>query len=170
MYTLTVGIYFATFATSERGSELLIIDDFKFYKDSELKSGEMKWRCTLQMCNSKIYTAGNNDIVTSELIHNRDKEVNKSEREIVSTIAKRKATEDISSRPSNVIRTILRELPFHTYNSRRKMYPKIPSNRNEAHDVILSKRVVTNKAEEFVLHNDKDSGIVIFSYTNLYFY
>ncbi|KAJ4446406.1 hypothetical protein ANN_13102 [Periplaneta americana] len=42
MCTLTVGMPVATLATSETGRELLIIEDFKFYKDRELTLDEIE--------------------------------------------------------------------------------------------------------------------------------
>jgi len=48
------------------------------------------------------------------------------------------------------------------YRERRKNMPAMPKNRSEAQDAIQSLSLETNKSENFVLVNDKDSEILIF--------
>jgi hypothetical protein len=44
--------------TSERGKILLLFENHKFYKKEALKSGEIKWCCTVRRCTAKLYTIG----------------------------------------------------------------------------------------------------------------
>jgi hypothetical protein len=70
-----------------------------------LKTREIKWSCVSRKCNAKLYTLGEgNDRIISrrQLDHNHEADVAKIQRQIVSVEAKRKATEDISTRPSKV--------------------------------------------------------------------
>ena len=80
----------------------------------------------------KIYTIGNSDIVRRHLVHNHDKDLTKTKLQILSAIAKRKATENIFFSLSKMIHTILRELPSYNdlnrikrnvYNSGRRYIP-----------------------------------------------
>jgi len=47
------------------------------------------------------------------------------------------------------------------YRERRKNMPALPKSRREAQDAIQSLSLKTNKSENFVLVNDKDSEILI---------
>jgi hypothetical protein len=44
--------------TSKRGKILLLFENHKFYKKEALKSGEIKWCCTVRRCTAKLYTIG----------------------------------------------------------------------------------------------------------------
>ena len=97
---------------------------------------------------------------------------------------KRKATEDISSRPAKIIKNELfasneenlkpsdiTSLCQALYRERRKKFPKLPSSIEEVSDVLnFLKPINTSKDEDLLLVNDADSRIVIFSSpTNLKF-
>jgi hypothetical protein len=97
---------------------------------------------------------------------------------------KRKATEDISSRPAKVITnnelfasneenlkpSDITSLRQALYRERQKQFPKLPSS-IEVSDVLnFLKPINTSKDEDLLLVNDADSRIVIFSSpTNLKF-
>uniref|UniRef100_A0A2S2PUD4 FLYWCH-type domain-containing protein n=1 Tax=Schizaphis graminum TaxID=13262 RepID=A0A2S2PUD4_SCHGA len=42
--------------TSERGNILLCLNNFKYYKQTILKSGEEKWRCENKKCSAVLKT------------------------------------------------------------------------------------------------------------------
>ena len=54
------------------------------------------------------------------------------------------------------------------YRERRKKLPTLPKNRKEVHDVVDQLETKTNKDENFVLVNDRNAEIIIFStYLNM---
>ena len=58
--------------------------------------------------------------------------------------------------PSDIKNTAL-----SLYRERRQNMPALPKSRSEAQDAIQSLSLETNKSENFVLVNDKDSEILI---------
>lgn len=169
---------------SERGKVLLIFKNFKFSDKGILKSGEKKWRCTLKSCGAKLYTIGEgNDlvIVRNDATHNHNENVQKLQRQIVSAQVKRKATEDILERPAKICRqTLLLEdhgelqtsdvcrIKRNLYNARRKIIPALPTCIEDVHSAVNSLQVMTNRSEDFVMCNDPNLNLIIFScMTNL---
>jgi len=53
---------------SEKGKQLLVLNNFKFFKHHLSKKNENTWRCVINKCSAKVYTVGKN----SQLI-NTDK-------------------------------------------------------------------------------------------------
>ena len=110
-----------------------------------------------------------------EHCHESDKR--KCERQQLRVSVKRKAAEDVTSRPTKLIRTELQSsdnqsiqisdlklLHLAIYRERREL-PLLPKSKDEVHDAI-DKDIKTNKDESFVLHNDRETGIIIFSCTS----
>ncbi|EFA04797.1 hypothetical protein TcasGA2_TC014846 [Tribolium castaneum] len=88
---------------SEKGNVMLVFDNLKFFKKDCLKSGEIMWCCGSRKCNAKLYTLGEGSdriISRKQLDHNHEPNVAQIQRQIINVAAKRKATEEISSRPS----------------------------------------------------------------------
>ncbi|KAK3877376.1 hypothetical protein Pcinc_017909 [Petrolisthes cinctipes] len=84
-------------------------------------------------------------IVPVQLEHNHDKDERKLERQQLRTQVKRKATDDMTARPSKLIRTELhtfsdnvlessdlRSIAQSLYRERRKVYPVLPKTREES--------------------------------------
>ncbi|CAG9822668.1 unnamed protein product [Phaedon cochleariae] len=133
---------------SSRGCDLLIIEKFSFCKQDVLKSGEVRWRCIKKIfkCLAKVYTIGAEFTVTrSDLTHNHEPDERSLQRKLVTTACKRKAQEDISEKPSKIIKSVLStNLPEelistdislirrNVYNSRRKL----PKDIHEVHTVL----------------------------------
>ena len=158
-----------------------------YRRDSILKSGEISWRCSLnrQKRKAKIRTdADSTTILSGTLDHNHPASDRSLERKLVRNRVKRKATEDISSRPAKVIKNELcasneenlkpsdiTSLRQALYRERRNKFPKLPSSIEEVSDVLnFLKPINTSKDEDLLLVNDADSRIVIFSSpTNLKF-
>ncbi|KAF0725874.1 FLYWCH-type domain-containing protein [Aphis craccivora] len=70
--------------TSEHGNMLLCLNNFKFYKQTILNSGEEKWRCENKKC------SGENCLITfqrTEHTHDVSTE-NRLQRQVLSTGAK----------------------------------------------------------------------------------
>lgn len=57
----------------------------------------------------------------------------------------------------------LKNASLAIYRERRKKYPTIPKNRTHVHDAVRELTIKTNKSENFLLINDVESGILIFS-------
>jgi hypothetical protein len=54
------------------------------------------------------------------------------------------------------------------YRERRKYFPALPKSKDDVHDAVDILDTKTNKSENFVISNDRNSGIMIFStLTNL---
>lgn len=135
------------FELSERRNEVLILDGRKFRFTKVLKNNESFWRCSIKTCKAKVWTVGPEKIVSrSELQHNHTKNSKLINRQIVSNIAKRKATEDIMEKPSKIIHSVLKEnagtvntlttrdvnyIRNNIYHERRKIQPPLPKNVNE---------------------------------------
>jgi hypothetical protein len=138
-----------------------------------------------QKCKAKIRTdADSTRILSGTLDHNHPASDRSLERKLVRNRVKRKATEDISSRPAKVIKNELfasneenlkpsdiTSLRQALYRERRNKFPKLPSSIEEVSDVLnFLKPINTSKDEDLLLVNDADSRTVIFSSpTNLKF-
>jgi len=103
----------------------------------------------------------------------------------VSNKLKRKAVDDICEKPSKIINSELLKHDIDTYihmicnwlgknmhYAQSSILPKLPNNLEELHTWLdnMSDFLLTNRNEKFLLVNDKDSNILLFSTkTNLMF-
>lgn len=92
---------------SVRGKEILVIGGYSYRKKVVLKkSGECLWNCTVKSCRAKIVTEGDDDpprIKRSETQHSHSSSsVQKTNRRIISALAKRKAKENVGQAPSTI--------------------------------------------------------------------
>lgn len=92
---------------SVRGKEILVIAGYSYRKKTVLKkSGERLWNCTVKSCRAKVVTEGDDDpprITRSETDHNHSSSsLQKTNRRIISAIAKKKAKEDANQAPSTI--------------------------------------------------------------------
>lgn len=163
--------------TSNRGRELLLVNNFKFYRSKVLQTDEVYWRCVQRTCKANVFTVRNNLIVRSNLTHNHNIDVKKLNRQLITTSCKRAASEDLAEKPSKIIRRELREnLPTtitttdvdyirkNLYNARRKHLPyALPSSAEELHTILSKLDIKTNRNENFLFINDDKENIVAFS-------
>ncbi|XP_050546551.1 uncharacterized protein LOC126908469 [Daktulosphaira vitifoliae] len=96
---------------------------------------------------------------------------------------KRKAVDDICQRPQKIILGEIQTLSnnnFTTtdvscirqtiYRTRRQFFPTNPESISELHTIIDHTEILTTRGEQFLLHNDHEKNIIIFSCdTNLKF-
>jgi hypothetical protein len=88
-------------------------------------------------------------------------------------VCKKKSSRRCAIKTSKLIRTELQSsdnqsiqisdlklLHLAIYRERREL-PPLPKSKDEVHDAI-DKDIKTNKDESFVLHNDRETGIIIF--------
>ena len=89
---------------------------------------------------------------------------------------KRKAFDDISTRPMKIVRSELqcvddeslevkdlKNLTMAIYRKRRTKFPTLPKSRENVHDALDVMELETNKKEKFCLLNSKEHGIIILS-------
>lgn len=164
---------------STRGCDLLVVDNFSFSKQDVLKSGEVRWRCIKKnlKCLAKLYTVGPEFTVTrSDLIHNHEPDQSALQRKIITTACKRKAQEDVSEKPSKIIKSVLStNLPDeltttdvtlirrNMYNSRRKLLPTLPKDIHQVHIAVDMYAPKTTTGENFLFINCAAENIIVFS-------
>lgn len=169
--------------TSERGKKMLLVNNYKFSFTAELKGGEKKWRCKASRCTANVYTVGMDNLISRSNLNHNHLPLNERQiqRQTISNLAKCKAVEEISNRPSKILRTVmgtektenilsadLSYIKRNIYNARRKLYPKLPKCRSDVHAVLKSQDLQTSRKENFLLVNDEKSSILVFScLTNL---
>lgn len=97
---------------SAKGKELKIIDEHRFKKDRIIIDGQ-RWRCTNKVCKVAMVTdlLGENLVRAPTDVHNHPP-VAKLERNFMKFI-KRKATEDISSRPTKIVSREILPAPWN---------------------------------------------------------
>jgi hypothetical protein len=167
-------------SVSKRGKVLLIVNNYKFSFCDKLLNGESRWRCRVPKCNATIYTIGEDFLISRHnLIHSHE-ELSKSalQKQFVAVAAKRKASEDIELQPKRIIHSVLKEnvsdqltiddvksVKRSIYGERRKKFPKLPKSCLESHCALedIKERIITNRKENFLMINDVESNIIIFS-------
>lgn len=171
---------------SEKGKPLLVLNDYKYREKKVLKSGEKFWTCAVSKCNAKVFTLGSDNIISrKETLHNHEKDIKKLNRQILSVASKRKATEDITERPSKIIHSVIKEntdtmnsltrtdityIRNNMYYQRRQVQPRLPSSISDVLHILPTLNLRTIKNEPFLLVTDKINNIVVFSCdTNLKF-
>lgn len=161
---------------SEKGRELLVFNNHKFYKSDQTKQGQ-KWRCVKRKCVAKLYVDATNDVMP---VGDHNHEVCEIlARQFVSNSVKRKAESELAATPAKIIRkeilsapqelqqsltrNDLRRIKKNFYVKKRQQYPPLPKNRDECHDALECFKIVSNENENMLMCNDKNLNIVIFS-------
>ena len=87
-----------------KGKPVIVVDGHKFRQAFLKKSGEISWHCTVKDCAEKVTTdASCQAVLNGSLVHIHEINPWKLERQILQTACKRKATDQISERPSKII-------------------------------------------------------------------
>lgn len=167
------------FLESKRGGRMVIYKHFKFnFGSTNKKDGSTRWRCVTRTCDAKLYTDKNDAFSSAvgEHYHNKYDELNIN-RQIVNTACKRKAIEDLNTRPKKIILKEIaqndatsylnvhdiKRLRNNMYKYRAKVLPPNPTNINEVHQYIAGAKIKTVRNEHFVLDNDENKNVIIFS-------
>jgi hypothetical protein len=160
---------------TNRGKKSIICDGFRYRVDGILKSDVVSWRCSMKDCKARIRTDSSaQTVLMQKNQHSHEPDERKNERHQLRATAKRKATDDITQRPSKIIRRALQDqheeqLQPNDLKSvakavyrrgRRKTYP--PKSQSETHEV-LPKMNTQNKFEEFLQLNHPDQGMIVFT-------
>jgi len=125
---------------TNKGAKSLICDGFRYRVDKVLKSKEISWRCTAKSCSARVRTDENGSmIVQQKNTHNHDVNDRENQRHVLRVRAKRKADDDISQRPSKIIRGELKTMTEeHLQTSDLKYVSKaIDRKRRKTHPPIL---------------------------------
>ncbi|KAL4085010.1 hypothetical protein QTP88_027858 [Uroleucon formosanum] len=98
---------------SQREKCFKIISNFKFRKINRLlSSGEVKWRCTVKTCRAFLKTVGDDRTTEQSLNHNHKSLSDQNlQKQLVTGIVKRKATEDICTKPSKIFCNGIKNIP-----------------------------------------------------------
>ncbi|CAG2206186.1 unnamed protein product [Mytilus edulis] len=170
---------FKVIVTSKE-KKCICLDGFLYRFDQTLKIGDLSWRCTVKNCNARIKTdSGTSNILSQKNDHNHEQcDDRKIERHQLRVYAKRKAADDLTQRPSKIIRAGLKDVgedSLHPkdlksvskamYRVRRKSQPNLPKSREEVHTLFEGYPVQTSKFENFLQVNDRENGIIIFTCT-----
>jgi hypothetical protein len=164
---------------TNKKKKCLKYDGLTFRVDRILKKNDISWRCTnnKSKCKARVRTDGESKVVMSAMSeHNHEINEREIESKQLPVMAKRKASDDISARPSKIIRQELQKLDesnlqtkdlknvaLAVYRERRRELPVLPKYRNEAHEALKSINLNTNKDESFMMVNDQENGIIVFT-------
>lgn len=168
-----------TISRTNKGKKCLMHDGYINRVDGTVMDGYISWRCTNKKCKGRLKTDSTmTAIVPVQLEHNHGKDERKLERQQLRAQVKLDATDDMTARPSKLIRTELhtfsdnvlesgdlRSIAQSLYRERRKVYPVLPKTREEVHHALNSMTTTTTKGEDFILENNPESGMVIISCT-----
>ncbi|XP_050503874.1 uncharacterized protein LOC126882824 [Diabrotica virgifera virgifera] len=132
---------------------------------------------TREKCKAFLKTQGDNVVTEIRDEHNHS-ELNEDalNRQMLSNSLKRKAVEDVGERPIKILQKELRNGDISTlttkdvalvrknmYNARRSLLPKLSKSMEETHDILKTFPVKTNKNEDFLMVNDIENQIIMFS-------
>ena len=89
---------------TNKGQKSLIYDGFIYRIDGVLECGDISWRCTNKKCKGRLRTDSAMSTMNAiNLEHNHEQDEKKVERKQLRSQVKRKATDDLTSRPSKII-------------------------------------------------------------------
>lgn len=139
------------------------------------------YRCTHKSCKGMVSVDKSEQIVLKKTDHNHLSKDNLDVKRLQNCV-KRKALDDISERPSKIINTAIRQetsdfnittsdlknIRKSIYRARRSILPPLPRTIQDVHRALDFSMCKTNKDEDFLLINNHDLNIVLFScFTNL---
>jgi hypothetical protein len=154
-----------------------IINGYKFGYHKKLKNEMFRWKCTNKNCKSFIKVDIHQNIIANSTPHNHIPDDTTSlDRQKLSNVSKRKGLLDINIKPSKIIFAELSAddhikstsndinlIRKNMYNARRSILQKLPINIEEVHNVLQDQPVLTAENENFVLVNDRQNNIILFS-------
>lgn len=69
-----------------------------------MATGEVKWRCVRKSCKAHFFTIREQQITKQNIQHNHTADLQDLQGQHISAAAKRKAIDDLSERPTKIIR------------------------------------------------------------------
>lgn len=166
---------------SQKGKLNLVYQNFQYKSYRFMKSTEEQgWICARNKCVAKRFTLG--DVTTFSRVegcHNHDPISEQAlNRKSISNAIKRKATEVIDERPTKLIHKEIENqteavntlttkdiiyIRNNITHARLKSLPKLPKSSREVQEALKKIVMKTIKNEEFLLKNDVNNGLVMFS-------
>lgn len=178
---------------TRRGADSIYVDSYKLRKKNDLANGDAKFVCTRKGCAFVAYTTTDYKKITDFKnghyldqdplnIHPPYDEAH-IRMDCLRTEAKRKAVEDVNSRPSKIIKSVLKNeevdnninfeefshLRKSVYMVRKKKYPVLPKNLQEAQTALfgIKENTKTQKNEQFCFCDDNREIFVFTTTENL---
>ena len=165
---------------SERNKTIFISNGYKFRFHKMLKNEVQRWTCSLSTCKCYMKINDSNTVIDSFEDHKHNKPDEKTlNRQKLSNSLKRKAVEDISSKPFKLLHSELQRENVNTLtlsdttlikrnirNIRSTIHHNLPKTVIETHEVINKIIIKTNTDEPFLMVNDHDNNIIGFSTTS----
>lgn len=156
-----------------------IIDGYKFGYHKMLSNNNFRWKCTNKKCTSYMKVDVHQNVIsnpTSHTPYHAPDDVTHLNRQKLSNSAKRKSLSDLNTRPSKIIcaelsagdaiQCTINDINLvrkNIYNARRSILPKIPMNIEDVRKVLQEHPVLTAENENFLLVNDRENNIILFS-------
>ena len=108
---------------SEKGKLLLVCGNYKFRYRRGLKNDIQRWECTKKTCRCFLKINSSNVIVDSFQENNNEEiETKVLNRQKLANTLKRKAIDDVSSKPSKLVHDELKQGDIETLSSRAVSY------------------------------------------------
>lgn len=162
---------------TNKGHRSIICEGYRYRLDNILKSDAVSWRCTMKGCKARLRTdTSAKTVLQQKNEHSHEPDERKNERHVLRNSVKRKASDDISQRPSKHIRKALQEQEEEQlepkdlkraakaiYRRRRKTYPPLPKSLAKTHEVLPKMNIQTNKFEDFLQINDIEKGMIMYT-------
>ena len=100
-----------TVIETNKGHKSILCEGFRYRLDVETKSGDLSRRCSAKGWKARVRTdAGPSLVIQQKNDHNHDPDDRGNERHVLRVNAKRKAVDDLSARPSKVIKSELQTM------------------------------------------------------------
>lgn len=163
---------------TRKGKPCLLYNDFRyrFHRDGKEKS--KSWRCCKTSCTGKLVTDSECKIVITEGgVHNHQPDLHDNQVQELRSSVKRKALDDISTRPSKIVKKSLlsqnntedvtpkdvQSVCRSIYSKRRQKYPVLPKSREDTQKTLADLDIKTHTGEDFLKYNDPSNGFLIFT-------
>ena len=164
---------------TEKGKPCLIFQNNRFrlvYKGLESTT----WRCTKKACKAQIHTLPSGEVKELTVTHNHDDKVLNIQLDKLKAQCKRKAVDQIDSRPAKVMREALSSLDnthsittsdlkncrLMMYREKRKTLPTLPKTMAQCVQKVSDVPLQTGRGENFLLDSrmtDKINGIITYT-------
>lgn len=143
---------------TNRGNKCIVYNGFTYRKMYTLKSGDVVYRCSNQKNCKASVTTDDKGIAIIRTRGEHDHEGNEQKAEVKQIrVRVRKRSENVTSRPSKIIRQDLqvhgeltlqpkdlKNVALSLYRERRKNQPKLPKNRTDVQDARGNRYYLAN--------------------------
>ncbi|KAF0747205.1 Uncharacterized protein FWK35_00020124, partial [Aphis craccivora] len=136
-----------SFMFSEKGTKLLIIDNYKFGFQKNLADNIQRWICTKRKC--KAYVKLNGDCLCEEVLtHNHERE-----------------DDATNSHSDSLLQNDINRIRKNLNAAKLRTIPKLPFNLEELHKSVSEYSLITNLGENFIYDNDSVNNVITFTCT-----